>query len=735
MHRWVGSCGPRMAGVFVLGVFSCVTLVMSLGVAGRCMDLDPRATVALAPSRLNIFFPGEDIRTRLVILLSNGEELTAPVVRYRVTDFWDNIVASGTEELHRTNPFGGWVEIAPKFQQGGELGWFKISLELYDGDRAIPLENPALATGEPCVTFAVIPPPEAGPHPDSFFGICEHGLDEGWAEAMRRAGIRWLRTDVSWQEIQGFRGGPVNWSRLDSIVGTAKDHDIEVLPIIDYTPYFAAQKLESVREGDPSRYPPCEEDWRAFVRMLVERYQDKVRCWEVWNEANTGFWLGTPAQYAALLRQAYEEIKAADPGATVSIAGTAGVALDWIRDVVSAGAGPYMDVVSLHPYMQPAPPEYLLPGLLRARTFTETELPPRADGKSGRELWITEMGYHTLGNERAIPERDQAWFLTRAMVQAMAAGVRRFFWYEFADGGVSPYDQEANFGIVHKDLTPKPAYVAYATMERMLGNGRYSKSLAFDQRWLRAYSFDTPAGNVVVAWSVSRSETVSWPAAGPVTITDIMGRKQRLEPHGGSVELTITESPVYIQGIDLSQMEKQGIALISDDPSAIKPASGGLSTVNLVRNPGFEEAVPNVDFPRDWMVHIRGNSKFSWTYVKDAADAPEGAAYMRLRNDSELEGNVYGRIYTRVLVKPYTNYTISVKVRTKNNRASWIGGGPGWYVRFPLPQDTNGQWETIERTFTTGDETVWELMILLEDVDEQVDIDDVRVYEGVPPGL
>lgn len=117
-------------------------------------------------------------------------------------------------------------------------------------------------------------------------------------------------------------------------------------------------------------------------------------------------------------------------------------------------------------------------------------------------------------------------------------------------------------------------------MERMLGSGRYSKTLAFDQRWLRAYSFDTPAGNVVVAWSVSRSETVSWPAAGPVTITDIMGRKQRLEPHGSSVELTITESPVYIQGIDLSQMEKQGIALISDDPSAIKPAAGGLGTVN-----------------------------------------------------------------------------------------------------------------------------------------------------------
>jgi len=72
---------------------------------------------------------------------------------------------------------------------------------------------------------------------------------------------------------------------------------------------------------------------------------------------------------------------------------------------------------------------------------------------------------------------------------------------------------------------------------------------------------------------------------------------------------------------------------------------------------------------------------------------------------------------------------MSIKVRTQNAKRAFFGGGPGWRVSIQLPEDTHGEWTTVEGVFTTGNETSWYLHILLDDVNEQVDVDDVRVYE------
>ncbi|MBE3576518.1 MAG: beta-galactosidase [Limnochordales bacterium] len=719
-------------GVSVVGLLSVLFLVQL--VSGRCLGMEPVGVIKLSDTlNSNVFFPDEEVRMRVVIVFKGdpGINLISPVVHYRITDYWDRVVSSGMEELHQPTKLGGWVEITPPLPSGQGIGWFKVNLELRDGDRVVPLENPALATGEPAFTFAVVSKPESGPKPDSFFGVCEHGLDDNNAEVMHRAGIRWVRTDVRWQNIQSSRGSAFNWSELDRVMETAEKFGIEVLPIIGYTSPFAANSWEGARKGDPRFYPPRAEDWKAFVKALVERYRDRVSCWEVWNEANNpNFWLGTPADYSSLLREAYKEIKSADPAALVSVAGTGGVDLGWIRKVVNAGGGAYMDVVSVHPYRQPSSPEAgLIVDLVRTWGLVRNELPPRADGKVERQVWITEMGYHTLGDSTAVSEKDQARFLVRAIVQAMAVGVKRFFWYEFADGAIDAHDKEANFGIVHSDLSPKPAYVAYATAERMLGEARYCKTLAFNQRSLRAYTFETPTGNTLVAWTASGSERVKWPAAGPVTLIDIMGRKQTLLPHEGTVELSITESPVYLEGIDLSEMKNRNIAVFSDDPLAGELSTTGSITINLVQNSGFEEAAPNSDGPEGWKLAINRDSRFSWTYVRHAADSPEGEAYMRLKNEFERAPHVYGRMYCFVPVEPYTTYRMSIKVRTKSAKRAFLGGGPGWRVSIQLPEDTQGEWMTVEGIFTTGSETSWYLHILLDDVNEQVDVDDVRVYK------
>ena len=43
--------------------------------------------------------------------------------------------------------------------------------------------------------------------------------------------------------------------------------------------------------------------------------------------------------------------------------------------------------------------------------------------------------------------------------------------------------------------------------------------------------------------------TVTLPAPGSVTVTDVMGYAHRLQPKGGRVRLQLTGSPVYVRGL------------------------------------------------------------------------------------------------------------------------------------------------------------------------------------------
>jgi hypothetical protein len=45
--------------------------------------------------------------------------------------------------------------------------------------------------------------------------------------------------------------------------------------------------------------------------------------------------------------------------------------------------------------------------------------------------------------------------------------------------------------------------------------------------------------------------TVRLPAAGPVTVTDIMGNSTTVRPAQGTVALSLTGSPVFVRGLAL----------------------------------------------------------------------------------------------------------------------------------------------------------------------------------------
>jgi len=66
-------------------------------------------------------------------------------------------------------------------------------------------------------------------------------------------------------------------------------------------------------------------------------------------------------------------------------------------------------------------------------------------------------------------EAQQATYVVDALEAAKAAGVEKFFIYEFQAPEGDPHYSEDHFGIVHADFSPKPAYEACRTLLRAGG--------------------------------------------------------------------------------------------------------------------------------------------------------------------------------------------------------------------------------------------------------------------------
>ena len=231
------------------------------------------------------------------------------------------------------------------------------------------------------------------------FGICEHVACPGWdhdncdrdLDAVKAAGIGWVRTDFPWNVCEP-KDGVWDWTVFDRTVAEAERRGITLLPILCYD--NPARGRFAWQEPDA---------WCEYVRRVVARYRRHFKVVEVWNEPNIGFWKPKPDadQYLGLLRRTYETVKRTAPEIRVAIGGTAGVPLDFFEKIYAAGGRPFFDIMNIHPYSWPEGPD--------ARMKSEVDglraLMAR-HGDAGKPVWITEQGWPThkvrFGEEYAL---------------------------------------------------------------------------------------------------------------------------------------------------------------------------------------------------------------------------------------------------------------------------------------------------------------------------------------------
>jgi hypothetical protein len=363
-------------------------------------------------------------------------------------------------------------------------------------------------------------------------------LMERAAQMARDAGVKWSREDFSWGRIEPQRG-QFNWTYYDNLVACARRNGITVYAIVGFwTGWTKPYTPEGI------------EDYLRFLKELVRHYQKEIKQWEIWNEPNIFFWQGPKDLYAELLTKSYAAIKEIAPAAQVLGLSTAGIDLKFIRRMLELQA-PF-DILTIHPYRSHLNDLAFIDDLKNVSNLVK--LP---DGKQ-RPVWLTEMGWATHTPHNTLRQdfapntlRAQAELIARSYLCALVSGVEpRTFWYDFRNDGDDPLYFEHQMGIVYNDFRPKPAYLAYATLTRVLRGKRLIGAVPAPPGVL-AFNFKATAGGsgeTIALWSPQADAIVELPTrAKRVTRINGVGEQNELQVQAGRVSIELKQgAPVYL---------------------------------------------------------------------------------------------------------------------------------------------------------------------------------------------
>ncbi|MGD1991836.1 MAG: hypothetical protein PVI59_01465 [Anaerolineae bacterium] len=430
------------------------------------------------------------------------------------------------------------------------------------GSILVILTGGALALRPASAEPAVITPLPPVSDPDGRAGACYSYLPDATRPYLPLAldtGARWDRFDFNWAVLEP--DGDDQWSSgaldgYDTLVDDLDAAGVNMVGILLWTPDWASTggwrtaEVPSFDQRPAGWYAPTGASrpgplavsaastppngldldwddpgntWGDFVYDIVSRYGDRVRHWEMWNEAEWDFfWSGTDADYARLLEVGYRATKAACPDCTVLFAGLhfwddQGFyerVLDIINnDPDAASNNYYFDVMSVHLYASSAHP-YDIVNHIRSRMTSYV---------SDHPIWLTETGV-AIWDDASIysnptkydwsaTQAEAGAYVVQSYANAIAAGVERYFHFrvnddwcdkngdgdcnDAGDGGMSEL-----FGMARDDQSLRPSYVAYQVANTYFISPTFTTRVARDGV-ARVTLWGTPHGKVSAVWNTT----------------------------------------------------------------------------------------------------------------------------------------------------------------------------------------------------------------------------------------
>ncbi len=413
-------------------------------------------------------------------------------------------------------------------------------------------------------------------------GACVHtshknDIDKSM-QAANETSLTYIRDELLWADTEKVKGElslPFNYEWVDK----ANEQGIKTLVILAFGNPIYESGVVTQEEIDAGAANVCaipvrdgkaettadDEYFNAYINyvdFISREMKGKVAAYEVWNEPDIKYFNAkdaTAKDYVELLKQAYKTIKNNDPDALV-LGGALAFSGGFLDEMMSAGAGEYMDALSVHYYLGKEAPE----GTARKLLDEKHDILSK-HGYEKMPIWVTETGWANSD----VDEETQANYIIRnaALYESflLDSGIEgQYISYELHDSNVQ-VDQlggaqfESSLGLVKNDYSHKMAADAVNTYNVLTADKKLTdfKELKFGLIFGKsayAAEFKNENDTVWVLWAEKEKEIkVNVPANS--TIYNIKGEIIETVNEGGKRELSVTGAPIFIefQAADLTE--------------------------------------------------------------------------------------------------------------------------------------------------------------------------------------
>jgi len=323
----------------------------------------------------------------------------------------------------------------------------------------------------------------------------------------RALGITEVRLDWEWRQAEPTRG-QYQWDKLDTLVRTASEEGISLLPIVHYAPPWALVKAR--KRDDVYELAPHEDAYADYARFLLEcirRYGPggkasgtlkpftPITHWQVWNEPNLKqFWGPDPdaKDFAKFTRVVHQTLAPVRGQIKLVHAGLSKSDVEFMWHLWDADPkhGETFDIMAVHSYLFDGNDGIRSPEAMDkdssdagpmgfvgntkdgghlGKVFN-LQLFMTLRGSPGKPIWITEMGYFVAKHRLGVTEPEQGTrlqqtvdFIRRRLTdqpygtgpRKLPANVQRLYWFSLEDYP-SP-EGLGSFGVYRPDGSMRPA--------------------------------------------------------------------------------------------------------------------------------------------------------------------------------------------------------------------------------------------------------------------------------------
>lgn len=436
-------------------------------------------------------------------------------------------------------------------------------------------------------------------------GLCEDYPEETTTmqiikndfEFLKRHNVHLLRISFGWDAIETQKG-KFDWLFWDDFVKMAvDDYGITLVPYICYTP-----RWNSRGEKDSLffwNYPAKDfNEFGIFITQLVNRFKDRIKTWELWNEPDISiYWQGTVKEFAEFIKIGADAVKKADPSAKVVLGGLAYDPYFLLHLFRDYGLSPYIDIVNCHNYYETWH-RHSIENITEYINEISNIIWRYGNNQS---LWMAEVGYSTFRKGAKVSDSYSAYYdyehtpayqaveLFKTLTLAISTEkLSAITWYELKDlppseGVIGDNDNNRFLGVSYSDWKDKPAAKSLEFFNSLFSE----KYKSIDNKVTlaspvssdsRVHAFQLENGDVIV---------VAW------LQTSIPGKQG--DDKSGMVKDTRTETVNVIIPIDL-----KGKSSLYDEMGNVNPFNNvknekGVTTLNNLKLDGGKIAIIKIE--------------------------------------------------------------------------------------------------------------------------------------------